>query len=121
MTTASMTQKDHAGASHLPRARPGSGRVTISVAVGAGEGAGADDGASSGERLGCRIQVGAVYTHGPAFATSGHGAAGPGPGGRGGAGRRDGPVDGRTSLPAPRMADESAFDSVPAVVRTAWR
>lgn len=119
MTTASMTQKDHAGASHLPRARPGSGRVTISVAVGAGAGAGADGaGSGSGERLGCRIQMGAVYTHGPAFATSGHGAAG-----RGGEARwrGNGPLDGRTRLSAPRRSDESAFDSLPAVVRTAWR
>ena len=34
-----MAQKTHGGASHLPRARPGSGRVTTSVAVGAGGGA----------------------------------------------------------------------------------
>src|SRR5262245_49248148 len=38
-TTARATQNAQAGASHLPRARPGSGRVTVSVAVGAADGA----------------------------------------------------------------------------------
>src|SRR5687767_12684976 len=36
-----MTQKTQAGASHFPRARPGSGRVTISVPVGAAVAVGA--------------------------------------------------------------------------------
>lgn len=55
-----MTQNTQAGASHLPRASPGSGRVTISVAASLVSVAG-DDGVGSGEGLGCRIQVGRLH------------------------------------------------------------
>jgi hypothetical protein len=110
-----MIQKAQAGASHCPRARPGSGRVTISVAVGCAIGAGADGVVRAGRGgLGCRIPVGAVYTHGPAFATSAL------PSLR--LASVEAGKEGRCSpLRAASMGRlESAFDSLPTVVRTAW-
>jgi len=98
-----MTQKAHAGASHFPRASPGSGRVTISVAVGAGEPSALEgtpmgpsvsacgDGVVRTEGgLGCVIPTAAVYTHGARLATL-----------------------------AEMSRTESAFDRPAAVVRTA--
>lgn len=59
-----MAQKAQAGASHRPRARPGSGRVTSSVAVGAAGGGG------GAERAGTCMGEARVYTPLRAVATS---------------------------------------------------